>query len=54
MAGGAATYTAQYRVRADGAEVWVHAPERVAEGTPACVVVPRTALLLFPQDSKPA
>ena len=44
----------RYRVRADGAEIWVHAPDRVAEGTPACVVVPRTALLLFPQDSKPA
>ena len=43
----------RYRVRADGAEVWVHAPERVAEGTPACVVIPRTALLLFPQDAKP-
>src|SRR5437868_13421585 len=37
----------RYRVRADGAEVWVHAPERVAEGTPARVVVPRSALLLF-------
>jgi hypothetical protein len=30
----------------------VHAPERVAEGTAACVVVPREALLLFPHDSK--
>jgi len=37
----------RYRVRTDGAEVWVHAPERVAEGTPARVVVPRSALLLF-------
>jgi ABC-type Fe3+/spermidine/putrescine transport system ATPase subunit len=44
----------RYRVRADGAEIWVHAPERLAEGTAACVVVPRSALLLFPQDSKPA
>ena len=44
----------RYRVRADGADVWVHAPERVAEGTPTCVVVPRAALLLFPQDAKPA
>jgi len=41
----------RYRVRTDGAEIWVHAPERVAEGTTACVVVPRDALLLF--DSKP-
>ena len=41
----------RYRVRTDGAEIWVHAPERVAEGTTARVVVPREALLLFPQDS---
>ena len=40
----------RYRVRTDGAEIWVHAPERVAEGSAACVVVPRNALLLF--DSK--
>jgi ABC-type Fe3+/spermidine/putrescine transport system ATPase subunit len=40
----------RYRVRTDGAEIWVHAPERVAEGSVACVVVPRDALLLF--DSK--
>ena len=38
----------RYRVRTDGAEVWVQAPERVAEGTAATVVVPREALLLFP------
>ena len=38
----------RYRVRTDSAEIWVHAPERVAEGTPARVVVPRSALLLFP------
>ena len=38
----------RYRVRTDGAEVWVQAPERVAEGTAATVVVPRAALLLFP------
>jgi len=44
----------RYRVRTDGAEIWVHAPERVAEGTAACVVVPRDALLLFPHDSKSA
>ena len=31
-----------------GADIWVHAPERVAEGTAASVVVPREALLLFP------
>ena len=42
----------RYRVRTDGAEIWVHAPERIAEGASACVVVPRDALLLFPQDSK--
>ena len=41
----------RYRVRTDGAEIWVHAPDRVAEGTSARVVVPREALLLFPQDS---
>ena len=39
----------RYRVRTDGAEIWVHAPERLAEGSAACVVVPREALLLFPQ-----
>ena len=38
----------RYRVRTDDAEVWVQAPERVAEGTAATVVVPREALLLFP------
>ncbi len=38
----------RYRVRVAGADIWVHAPERVAEGTPASVVVPREALLLFP------
>lgn len=38
----------RYRVRTDGAEVWVQAPERVAEGTAATVVVPRAALLIFP------
>ena len=41
----------RYRVRTDGADVWVNAPERVPEGTPACVVVPRAALLLFPGSS---
>ena len=39
----------RYRVRTNGAEIWVHAPERLAEGSAACVVVPREALLLFPQ-----
>jgi putative spermidine/putrescine transport system ATP-binding protein len=38
----------RYRVRAAGADIWVHAPERVAEGTAASVVVPLAALLLFP------
>ena len=40
----------RYRVRAAGADIWVHAPERMAEGTAASVVVPRDALLLFPTD----
>jgi putative spermidine/putrescine transport system ATP-binding protein len=39
----------RYRVRAAGADIWVHAPERIAEGTAASVAVPREALLLFPQ-----
>jgi putative spermidine/putrescine transport system ATP-binding protein len=38
----------RYRVRTDGADIWVNAPERYAEGSAACVVVPRAALLLFP------
>jgi putative spermidine/putrescine transport system ATP-binding protein len=38
----------RYRVRTDATEVWVEAPERVAEGTTATVVVPREALMLFP------
>jgi len=41
----------RYRVRAGGTEIWVHAPERVAEGTTACIAVPRAALMLFPRDS---
>jgi len=41
----------RYRVRTDDAEVWVQAPERVAEGTAANVVVPREALMLFPSRS---
>ena len=43
----------RYRVRAGGTEVWVHAPERMAEGAAACVAVPRAALMLFPRDSNP-
>ena len=41
----------RYRVRTDDADVWVQAPQRVAEGTAATVVVPRDALLLFPGES---
>ena len=42
----------RYRVRTSDAQVWVHAPQRFAEGTAASVVVPREALLLFPvQDA---
>jgi hypothetical protein len=41
----------RYRVRTGGTEVWVHAPERMDEGTPARVAVPRAALMLFPRDS---
>jgi ABC-type Fe3+/spermidine/putrescine transport system ATPase subunit len=41
----------RYRVRAGGTEVWVHAPERMAEGVSACVAIPRAALMLFPRDS---
>ena len=43
----------RYRVRAAGADIWVPAPERVAEGTAASVVVPRDALLLFPTGQSP-
>jgi ABC-type Fe3+/spermidine/putrescine transport system ATPase subunit len=41
----------RYRVRAAGTEVWAHASERMAEGTPACVAIPHAALMLFPRDS---
>jgi putative spermidine/putrescine transport system ATP-binding protein len=41
----------RYRVRAGDADIWVHAPERVAEGATARVIVPRAALLLFSKDS---
>jgi len=37
----------RYRVRTDGAEVWAHAEERVAEGSSVAVMVPRAALLVF-------
>jgi len=39
----------RYRVRTDGADVWGHAPERIAEGAPVAVSIPRDALLLFPR-----
>ena len=38
----------RYRVHTDDADIWVHASERVEEGTQASVVVPHDALLLFP------
>jgi len=41
----------RYRVHTGGTEVWVHAPQRMDEGTSACVAVPRAALMLFPRDS---
>ena len=41
----------RYRVRTGGTEIWVHAPERMDEGTSACVAVPRDALLIFPRNS---
>ena len=45
----------RYRVRTSDAQVWVHAPQKFAEGTTAAVVVPRDALLLFPvQDAAPS
>jgi len=44
----------RYRVRTEGAEIWVNAQERYAEGTAASVVVPRAALLLFPGPSSTA
>jgi putative spermidine/putrescine transport system ATP-binding protein len=39
----------RYRVRTDGADVWAHATDRIDEGAPVAVVVPRDALLLFPR-----
>ena len=41
----------RYRVRTGSTEVWVHAPDRMDEGTTACIAVPRAALMLFPRDS---
>jgi putative spermidine/putrescine transport system ATP-binding protein len=41
----------RYRVRTDGAMVWVQASEHIAEGTAAAVVVPRASLLLFPNGN---
>jgi putative spermidine/putrescine transport system ATP-binding protein len=40
----------RYRVRTAGGDVWVHAPDRLPEGAPASVIVPREALLLFPLE----
>jgi ABC-type Fe3+/spermidine/putrescine transport system ATPase subunit len=39
----------RYRVRTAGADVWAHANDRIDEGAPVAVVVPREALLLFPR-----
>jgi putative spermidine/putrescine transport system ATP-binding protein len=41
----------RYRVRTGGSDIWIQAPQRVTEGTPASVLVPRSALLLFQQAS---
>jgi ABC-type Fe3+/spermidine/putrescine transport system ATPase subunit len=41
----------RYRVRTDGADVWGHAPDRIAEGAMVAVAVPHDALLLFPAQS---
>jgi ABC-type Fe3+/spermidine/putrescine transport system ATPase subunit len=41
----------RYRVRTGGTEVWVHAPDRMDEGTSACIAIPRAALMLFPRES---
>ncbi len=40
----------RYRINTGAAEVWVEAPERLAEGAAATVVIPRAALLMFPPD----
>jgi hypothetical protein len=41
----------RYRVRTDGADVWAHASQRIDEGAPVAVVVPRDALLVFPRTA---
>jgi ABC-type Fe3+/spermidine/putrescine transport system ATPase subunit len=41
----------RYRVRTEGADVWGHAPDRIPEGAPVTVAVPRDALLLFPAQA---
>ena len=41
----------RYRVRTGGTDIWIQAPQRVSEGTPASVLVPRSALLLFQHAS---
>ena len=38
----------RYRIRLAEGEVWVHAGQRIDEGMPVTIVVPRDALLLFP------
>jgi len=43
----------RYRVRTGDTEVWVHAPDRMDEGTTASIAIPRAALMLFPRDSTP-
>jgi ABC-type Fe3+/spermidine/putrescine transport system ATPase subunit len=43
----------RYRVTLASSEIWVHAQERLDEGTTAQVVVPRAALLLFPPPPLP-
>ena len=42
----------RYRVRAAGADIWVDAPERMAEGAPRSVVVPVDALLHVSRSPK--
>jgi ABC-type Fe3+/spermidine/putrescine transport system ATPase subunit len=44
----------RYRVRTPAADVWVHATDRLTEGAPASVVVPRGSLMLFPRDGSTA
>jgi ABC-type Fe3+/spermidine/putrescine transport system ATPase subunit len=44
----------RYRVRTADAQIWVDAPQRLAEGSSASVVVPRSRLLVFPVQGPPA